>query len=112
MAALALTEPDRLAGRRVDIAGDQRTPVEQAEAFSVAVGHPVIFEQVPEERSRAHGEDLHAMFRYFDTVGLDVDTAALRREFPEVHWHTLEQWLASRDWSAAREDPELVQARR
>jgi uncharacterized protein YbjT (DUF2867 family) len=98
MAALALAEPDRFAGVRVDIAGEEATPAAQAEAFSAELGHPVVFQQVPDERARSYGDDLAAMFRYFDKVGLDVDTEALRRNYPEVGWHTFAEWLAGREW--------------
>ena len=40
---------------------------------------------------------------YFDNVGLDVDTAALRETYPEVGWHTFEQWLAGSDWPQVAE---------
>jgi uncharacterized protein YbjT (DUF2867 family) len=99
MAALAFTQAERFAGVRVDIAGDEATPAEQAAAFSAALGRPVEFRPVPDERARSYGDDLAAMFRYFDRVGLDVDTAALRDAYPEVGWHTLAGWLATRDWS-------------
>ncbi|GAA4028547.1 NmrA/HSCARG family protein [Allokutzneria multivorans] len=92
MAALAMAEPERFAGVRVDIAGDQRTPVEQAESFAAVLGRPVAFERV---EARGYGDDLAAMFDYFDTVGLDVDTAALRAEYPEVGWRTFDQWLGA-----------------
>lgn len=97
MAALALTEPERFTGVRVDIAGEEATPAAQAEAFTAVLGHPVAFQQVPDERARGYGDDLAAMFRYFDKVGLDVDTEALRRNYPEVGWHTFAEWLAGRD---------------
>ncbi|WP_027344236.1 NmrA/HSCARG family protein [Hamadaea tsunoensis] len=98
LAALALTEPERLSGKRIDIAGEETTPLRMAEAFTAAVGHEVTFQATPAEQSRAWGEDLYKMFRYFDTVGLDVDVTALRREYPEVGWHTFADWLATRTW--------------
>jgi uncharacterized protein YbjT (DUF2867 family) len=102
MAALALTEPERLRGQRIDIAGQMLTPLEMAEAFTAAVGHPITFRQVPENIALSYGADLHAMFRYFDTVGLDVDVEALHGGFPDVGWHTMRQWLNTQEWSAAR----------
>lgn len=99
MAALALTAPERLHGRRIDIAGQQLTPLDMAAAFAAAVGRPVTYRRVPDDIARSYGPDLHAMFDYFDTVGLDVDTDALHRDFPEVGWHTMPQWLSTHDWS-------------
>jgi len=102
MAAIALTSPERLHGRRIDIAGHMLTPLDMAKAFTAAVGHPVTYQRVPDDIARSYGPDIHAMFTYFDTVGLDVDTDALHRDFPEVGWHTMPQWLSTHDWSAAR----------
>jgi len=102
MAAVALTDPGRLSGRRIDIAGEELTGPEQAAAFSARLGWPVHFVPVPHEQARAWGEDLAAMFAYFDNVGLDVDTAALREEFPEVGWHTFADWLGTGNWPEER----------
>jgi uncharacterized protein YbjT (DUF2867 family) len=102
MAALALTEPDRMTRKRIDIAGDECTPLEQAAGFSAILGHDISFDRVPDEQARAWGDDLAAMFNYFDKVGLDVDTAALRAEYPEVGWHSFTDWLKTHDWSAVR----------
>ncbi|NUS44916.1 MAG: NmrA family NAD(P)-binding protein, partial [Mycobacteriaceae bacterium] len=98
MAALALTDPQRLAGKRIDIAGEETTSLAMADAFTAAIGHQVTFRSTPPEESRAWGDDLYKMFRYFDTVGLDVDASGLRRAYPEVGWHTFADWLATRTW--------------
>jgi hypothetical protein len=39
------------------------------------------------------------MFRYFATVGLEVDVAGLRRDHPEIGWHSLADWAARQGWS-------------
>ncbi|WP_430500807.1 hypothetical protein ACQRWP_03775 [Micromonospora trifolii] len=38
------------------------------------------------------------MFGYFSTVGLTVDVAALRRDHPEVGWHSFAEWALAQDW--------------
>ncbi|MEU6095034.1 hypothetical protein [Streptomyces sp. NPDC047079] len=40
------------------------------------------------------------MVEYFSTVGLDVDVAGLRHDYPEVGWHALADWAAAQDWPA------------
>jgi hypothetical protein len=47
---------------------------------------------------RQHSTDLAAMFDYFQTVGLDVDVAGLRRDFPEIGWHSFADWATAQDW--------------
>ena len=48
------------------------------------------------------GEDGARMFEWFDRVGYSADIGALRREHPEVGWHTFEAWAREQDWSALR----------
>jgi hypothetical protein len=33
------------------------------------------------------------MFRWFNAEGFQADIPELRRKYPEVHLHTLEEWL-------------------
>ncbi|MEU1307972.1 NmrA/HSCARG family protein [Streptomyces cinnamoneus] len=99
-AALVLQRRDEFVGRRIDIASDELTPARIAEALEVALGRPVAHQEVPLAYVRSRSEDLAAMFDYFATVGLDVDVAGLRRDYPEVGWHTFADWAAAQDWPA------------
>ena len=47
---------------------------------------------------RAASEDSFRMFEWFDRVGFSVDIAALRRNYPEMGWHTVEDWAKAQDW--------------
>ena len=38
------------------------------------------------------------MFRWFNRAGFKADIADLRRRYPEVHLHTLEEWLRAEGW--------------
>ena len=38
------------------------------------------------------------MFRWFNQQGYKADIAGLRRCYPEVHLHTLEEWLREEGW--------------
>ncbi len=40
------------------------------------------------------------MFDWFNRVGYSVDIPALRRDYTEVEWHTLEEWAQAQDWSS------------
>lgn len=100
-AALALQRRDQFAGRRIDIASDECTPGQIAEILAAATDRPIAHREVPLAHVRARSADLAAMFEYFTTVGLDVDVAGLRRDFPEVAWHSFADWAAGQDWPAA-----------
>lgn len=97
-AARVLANPDQFAGRRIDIASDQRTGREIAAILGVACEREITYQEFPIEYAEAHSPDLAAMFRYFATVGLEVDVAGLRRDFPEVGWHSLPDWVGDRSW--------------
>ncbi|WP_214412170.1 NmrA/HSCARG family protein [Sphaerisporangium fuscum] len=99
-AALALHHRDRFAGRRIDIASDERTPGEIARILASAIGRPIAHQEVPLAYVRSRSADLAAMFGYFTAVGLDVDVAALRRDHPEIAWTSFADWATAQDWSA------------
>lgn len=99
-AALVLQHRDEFAGRRIDIASDERTPSQMAEILATAIGRPVEHQEVPLAHVRTRSADLAAMFEYFTTVGLDVDVTSLRRDYPEVGWHSFTDWASAQDWPA------------
>ncbi|MFJ9771391.1 NmrA/HSCARG family protein [Kitasatospora sp. NPDC101157] len=98
-AAHVLAHPDAYAGRRIDIASQWCTGEQIAAAIAAASGRPVRCEEVPLSVVETYSADLAAMFRYFQEVGLDIDTAALHAEHPTVDWRTLEDWAAGRTWT-------------
>ncbi|MEU2853765.1 NmrA/HSCARG family protein [Streptomyces syringium] len=99
-AALVLRRRDEFTGRRIDIASDERTPRQIAETLAAAIGRPITHQQVPLADVRTRSADLAAMFDYFTTIGLDVDVARLRRDHPDIGWHSLADWAAGQDWAA------------
>jgi len=99
-AALVLDRRAEFAGRRIDIASDECTPAEIGAAIATASGWDLAYEEVPLEVVRRYSTDLAAMFGYFTEVGMDVDVAALRREYPEVGWRSVGQWAATVEWAA------------
>lgn len=99
-AALVLQRREEFAGRRIDIASDQRTPAEMAQILTTASGRPIHHQEVPVAQVRTHSTDLAAMFDYFTTSGLDVDVAGLHRDYPEVGWHSFADWAATQDWTS------------
>ncbi|MFJ9445394.1 NmrA/HSCARG family protein [Kitasatospora sp. NPDC101235] len=97
-AAHVLARPEAYAGRRIDIASQWRTGEEIAAAISAASGRPIRFAEVPLSVAAGYSEDLATMFRYFQEPGLDIDTAALHAEHPDIDWQPLETWAAGRSW--------------
>jgi uncharacterized protein YbjT (DUF2867 family) len=91
--AMALQQ--RWLGRRLELAGDELTPEEEASHLSRVMGRTIRFESAPLEVIRQFNPDLYLMYKYFAEVGYAVDIAGLRREFPEVRWHRFEDWVTT-----------------
>lgn len=77
----AFLDHARLAGREIDLAGDELTMPEAARILSEGLGRPVEFERQPIEPVRAFSEDFALMLEWFDRVGYEADIAGLEREF-------------------------------
>jgi uncharacterized protein YbjT (DUF2867 family) len=90
-AADAFDDPATWLGRQVEIAGDELTGPQMAEAFELVSGIPTRFEQLPIEALRAVREDLATMFDWFDRDGYRADLHELRRIRPDLI--NLETWL-------------------
>lgn len=98
-AALALENRDRFLGKRIEIASEELTFPRVTEILSTVLGQKIQYAEFPVEVMRAQNEDFAAMYEWFDQVGYSVDIDALHRDYPEVGWHTYEEWAKAQDWS-------------
>ncbi len=97
--ALAFERPNEFIGKELEIAGSELTNVEAAKVFSAVLGKPVKFQKLPLPLVRLIlGREFYVMFRWFNEAGCKADIAGLRRQYPEIHLHTLEQWLHKEGW--------------
>lgn len=97
--ALAFDRPKDFIGLELEIAGSELTNLEAAKAFSRVMGKPVRFRKLPMPIVRLFlGREFYQMFRWFNEAGFNADIAELRRRYPEVHLHTLEEWLREDGW--------------
>ncbi len=98
-AALAFARPAEFIGIELEIAGSELTNPQAAAVFSRVLGRPVKFRRLPMPVVRlAMGKEGYQMFRWFNESGFQADIAGLRRRYPEVHLHTLEEWLRAEGW--------------
>ncbi|HYI03146.1 NmrA/HSCARG family protein [Hyalangium sp.] len=91
-------------GRRIDIAGDELDAREAASVLSRVLRrelHPVALPLESFPATGEQGRNTVALLSWLAHTSFSADVQGLRRQFPEVGWQTLEQWGASRDWSAA-----------
>jgi uncharacterized protein YbjT (DUF2867 family) len=97
--ALAFDRPKDFIGLELEIAGSELTNLEAAQVFSRVMGKPVKFRKLPLFLVRlVLGKEFYAMFRWFNEQGYKADIPDLRRRYPEVHLHTLEEWLREEGW--------------
>ena len=98
--ALAFEHPGKWPGNAIDVAGDELSMTELAEALSRACDREVRYRQVPwDQFEEQAGRELTVMYRWFQNTGFDVDIAAVRREYPKLT--SFERWLQT-NWRAAR----------
>jgi uncharacterized protein YbjT (DUF2867 family) len=100
-AAMVIEQPERFAGQRVDLGSDELDGNEQAQILSEVLGREIRFHEVSLEAVRQESEEMAVMYEWFDRVGYDADILALRETYPDVRWHTFEEWAREQDWEAA-----------
>jgi uncharacterized protein YbjT (DUF2867 family) len=81
-AAEAFIKPKPLLGEEIDLAGDELTLEEIADAVSEVQGRPLRYKAVPAGRVRsAVGRDFALMYRWIEEQGFGVDIEALRERW-------------------------------
>ncbi len=93
----AFENPQKLNGRALDIAGDQRAMPEAAAIIGKAAGKKVEFVPVPIEEVRKFSADMAAMFEWFIRVGYNADIGARAKE-SGIPPSTLDKWAHTVDW--------------
>ena len=97
--ALAFDRPEEFIGVDLEIAGSELTNLEAAQVFSRVLGKPVKFQRLPMPMVRLFlGKEFYQMFRWFNDAGYQANISDLRRRYPEVRLHTLEEWLREEGW--------------
>jgi uncharacterized protein YbjT (DUF2867 family) len=96
--ALILERREPFLGRRIDLAGDARDGIQAAGILSRELGRDIRPVELPLASLPAEGElaqNVTATLAWMARTGFSADIAALRREFPEVGWHSFEEWVHS-----------------
>jgi uncharacterized protein YbjT (DUF2867 family) len=100
-AALAFDDPDRFAGRTLELAGDAPTPTEAVAAISEATGVAVRYEQLTHDEAAAlNSEIAHVRQRWISGSRWHADIEVLRVVHPGLR--TFADWLAESGATALR----------
>jgi uncharacterized protein YbjT (DUF2867 family) len=88
----AFEQPHKFQGRTIELAGDELSMTELAQAFSRITGKDVHYMQVPWSQFSAQaGPEITMMYHWFQDVGYHADIAALRQELPSLV--SFDRWL-------------------
>lgn len=94
---LAFEQHARLAGRAIDIAGDELTPPVMADLIGKAAGRTVTHFQVPIDEVRRTSQEFAVMLEWFDAVGYDADIEGTAKEFGIAPTRFAE-WVKTVSW--------------
>lgn len=108
-AAVLIERGEPVYEHRYDIAGDELTGPEAAEALGRATGIKTTYSSpfradlkvlraFPAAAVREYDEDFLLMVDWFSRVGYSADIDGLRKEFPEVGWSKFADWANRQDW--------------
>ena len=98
-AALAFERPKDFIGLDLEIAGSELTNIDAAKVFSRVLNRPVKFQKLPLPIVRlVLGKEFYEMFHWFNSKGYQANIPDLRRRYPEVRLHSLEDWLREDGW--------------
>ena len=93
----AFDHPDAWLGRGEDVAGDQMSLAGLTAIYSDVMGRDIEYVQLPlDEYLATFPPPLRPLFRWYDEAGYSVDTAGLRKQYPNLI--TLEQYLRETGW--------------
>ena len=94
-ATLVLERRNSFLGKRIDIASDELTGEQAAKILSDELGRKIKYVQVPLEQIRQASEDIALMYEWYERVGPGIDIRSLHQEYPQVNWHSFEDWAKS-----------------
>jgi uncharacterized protein YbjT (DUF2867 family) len=97
-AALAFDHPATWQSRTEEIAGDELSMTELAQAFSRALGRDVHYQQISwDQFEQQAGHEMAAMYKWFEREGYRADIPGLRGELPGLR--SFEAWSRQQSWA-------------
>jgi uncharacterized protein YbjT (DUF2867 family) len=98
-AAIAFAKPEEFIGQAIELAGDDLTEEQMAEAFSRVTGRTVTLNRTPPEGAPEPDAEMVKMITWFNEHGYKADIPALRKTYPGLK--TLETWAREAGFDAA-----------
>ena len=89
LAMLAIEQPERFAGRRIEVASDELSAEQAAETISGLIPRTLEAHQAPADQLPP---GVRFLFGWLESTGHHLDIEALHDELPEVGWHGYGAW--------------------
>lgn len=96
--ALVIDHPGEFAGQHVDIASDELTGAEVAEALTAVIGEPIRYVEQDLKEVRDQFDDMATMYEWLQNTGFSIDIQALRTRYPQVQWTPFPNWARTINW--------------
>lgn len=90
-ASIVFDNPDEYLGKEIEIAGDELTLKQMAEAFTKGLGKQVDYNEVPVDAVRENSPEMADMFQWFIDKGYEADIKNINKIYPGMT--TFEEWL-------------------
>ena len=90
-AVLVFDDPEKYIGKEIEIAGDELSLAQMAEAFSKALGKKVSPNELPVDVVRSGSKEVGDMFQWFIDKGYEADIKNLKNVYPGLT--NFETWL-------------------
>ncbi len=98
-AAFTIEHPQWFLNKRIDIAGDELTGEDTAAILTKATGRQIEYEEFSPEVLKVRSPDLATMMEWQAEHSYTADIKGLQKSFPEVRWHTFEEWASRVEWN-------------
>lgn len=99
-AQLVVENPSRFQGERIELASFAITGTHVAESLTRHLPWTVRYRAIPLDAwEELAGHDGRKMAEFFTRGGYTVDIEGLHGAYPEVEWHSVQDWMDSHDWS-------------
>ncbi len=90
---------DEFLGRAIDIGSDNISGEESAEIFTRIIGKKIRYVEQEYADIAVYGEDMIRMYKWFIDVRHNINIDKLYKDFPQIGWHSFEDWVKEQDWT-------------
>jgi uncharacterized protein YbjT (DUF2867 family) len=97
-AAHVIENRDTFVGSRIELASDELTGPEIAQAIATYSKKQVSYERQSIEDVRKMSEDFAKMYSWMIEEGYSVDIQGLCKKYPEIGWLSFSEWARKQNW--------------